>query len=47
VDTGPVLERDFAAQAGVGFVGKNTLLIIRAWVLTCLGEILVDVEIGV
>jgi len=27
VDTGPVLERDFAAQGGNGFIGKNTLLI--------------------
>ena len=27
VDTGPVLERDFAAQAGVGWHGKSTMLL--------------------
>ena len=29
VDTGPVLERSWAAQAGVGFTGKNAMLISR------------------
>ncbi|HVU23146.1 MAG TPA: tRNA epoxyqueuosine(34) reductase QueG, partial [Opitutus sp.] len=30
VDTGPVLERSWAARAGIGFVGKNAMLISRA-----------------
>lgn len=29
VDTGPVMERGFAAAAGLGFVGKNAMLISR------------------
>jgi epoxyqueuosine reductase len=47
VDTGPVLERPVGVMAGLGFQGKNTLLIHPrqgSWFL--LGEILVDVALA-
>jgi len=46
VDTGPVLERDFAQRAGVGFVGKHTNVISRKlgnWIF--LAEILTTLEL--
>ena len=31
VDTAPIMEREFAQLAGLGWVGKNTLLLNRTW----------------
>jgi epoxyqueuosine reductase len=46
VDTGPILERDFAQRSGLGFVGKHTNLISRRlgnWIF--LAEILTTLEL--
>jgi epoxyqueuosine reductase len=46
VDTGPMLERDFAQRAGVGFIGKHTNVISRKlgnWIF--LAEILTTLEL--
>lgn len=46
VDTGPVLERDFAAEAGVGWHGKSTMLLhpeLGTWFL--LAEILTTLDL--
>jgi epoxyqueuosine reductase len=46
VDTGPVLERDLAQRAGLGFIGKHANLISREWGnWIFLGEILTPVEL--
>ena len=46
VDTGPVLEREYASLAGLGWFGKNTMMIregLGSWIL--LGEILTDLDL--
>jgi epoxyqueuosine reductase len=47
VDSAPVLEREWAERAGIGFVAKNTMLIapgLGSYVV--LGELLVDAELA-
>jgi epoxyqueuosine reductase len=46
VDTGPILERDLAQRAGIGFIGKHTNLISRRlgnWLFV--GEVLTNLEL--
>lgn len=45
-DTAPVLERFWAAKAGIGFIGKNSLLIIpQKGSFFFLGELIVNIEL--
>jgi len=46
VDSAPLLERDHAARAGLGWLGRNAMLLAPAhgpWLL--LGELLLDIEL--
>jgi epoxyqueuosine reductase len=46
VDTGPLLERDFAARAGIGWIGRNTCVLnqqLGSWLL--LGVIVTSLDL--
>ncbi len=46
VDTGPVLERELAARAGLGVAGKNTCLLSEEGSYFLLGEIFLNLELA-
>ena len=46
VDTGPIIERDAAARAGIGWIGKSTMLVsetLGTWFF--LGAIITDIDL--
>ena len=48
VDSAPVLDRAWAARAGIGWIGKNTNLIVpETGSFVFIGELIVDIELAV
>ena len=46
IDTAPLLERGYASEAGLGFIAKNTMLLIPGFgTYFLLGELLLDVDL--
>jgi epoxyqueuosine reductase len=46
VDDGPMLDREVARRAGVGFFGKNTMILTQAGSWTFLGQVITDLELA-
>ena len=46
IDTAPLLEREYASEAGLGFIAKSTMLLIPGFgTYFLLGELLLDVDL--
>ncbi|MQG75929.1 MAG: tRNA epoxyqueuosine(34) reductase QueG [SAR202 cluster bacterium] len=46
VDDGPMLDREVAKRSGVGFFGKNTMILTQAGSWTFLGQVITDLELS-
>ena len=46
VDDGPMLDREVANRSGVGFFGKNTMILTEVGSWTFLGQIITDLELA-
>lgn len=46
VDTAPILERSWAVRAGLGWIGRNSLLLTPKGSYFFLGEIIIDAELA-